>query len=101
VGRIFDGVGEEIGHDLTEPLSVTNDRALDGANDLDVVFGRCRLDRLNHVVDDRAQIDWLASHFELARLDLGDVEEVADEDGESLDLTVHLVQMGAGPFVTP
>ena len=85
LGGEADGVGEEIDEDLAHARDVAGvaERHIgrDGPEEIDAFFPALHGDAIDGLLDHDGEIEGVIFQFELARLDLGEVEDFAD-DGE-------------------
>ena len=95
-GRELDAVGEEVEEDLAEPVRVAYDARLrcgvEVAADLQPLGHGAPGDRVDGVLQRRAQVELDADELQLARLDLGEVEDVVDEHEERLGRSLDLLR---------
>ena len=86
VGGELDGVVEQVREDLAEPEAVGDDASgygiIEAADQLQPLTLCARCEQGHRLLDDRSQIARRAVQLELARLDLGDVEDVIDDRQE-------------------
>src|ERR1700727_1992402 len=79
----FEGVGEKVLEHLLETLGIGNQaaREMGVGIDFEGEFATLRLvpERTRHHVDEAAEEDLLSLDGDCARLDLGEIEDVADE----------------------
>ena len=79
----LDRVAGEIGEHLAQAQAVGAHEArrggADRGGDFDALALRARREQFDHALDQLAQIDRLDDQFEMARLDLGEIEDFVDE----------------------
>jgi hypothetical protein len=89
VRRILDGIAEQVGKDLSQPISIPDQAGLHRAMQQDAMTGVGLLHDLGDLPQQGVQIHRLPDVLQSARLDLGDIQQLFHQPGDGGDLGLY------------
>src|SRR6266849_3534439 len=89
IGRILDGVAEQVGEDLSEPVSIPKQAGLHRAMHQDAMTGVGLLHGVGDFLQQGVEIHPLLEILQSARLDLGDIQQLFHQPSDGVDLDLH------------
>src|SRR5260370_19972159 len=92
VGRILDGVAEQVGEDLSEPVSIPKQAGLHRAMHQDAMTWVGLLYGVGDFLQQCVEIHPLLEILQSARLELGDIQQLFHQPGDGADLDLHAGQ---------
>jgi hypothetical protein len=89
LGRILDGIAEQVGKDLSQPVSIPKQAGLHRAMHQDGMAGMGLLHGVGDLPQQRVEIHPLLDVLQPARLDLGDIQQLFHQPGDGVELDIH------------
>src|ERR1700755_1818052 len=89
VGRIFNGIGDQICDNLTYPFPIGMDNSCFLQIFDDGMFFGCPLKIFCQLFNKQVKIKITVVKLELARVDLSDIQQITDKACESVELSIH------------